>query len=417
VFPDDGRLYEAEATLLCVILCALALAALVRGIRRRRPELDLRLVVGVAFGARVAVVLAQGLLGSVGETIRLTDDPTSLAEANVLAHTPLSDELWRQTFFGDFHLTFFAGQTWLLGGPGGTPLRIVQGAIAVVAIALVALAVERMAGRRAALVAAWFLALEPTTVLFTTLLHKESFVFLGEAVFLLGLVQSWTTRNFRGAPLALAGIGVILLVRPYAGQILLAAYVVFAVYLLLSGLGTERRRHPAVAGVVVAALAGIALIASSGSPLERANNLQNEDPAVNDNLQLDPVDFTTVGGLAEGVPIRVRDFLLRPYPWQAANLSQRLGVAGTLIAWALYVLLAYGLITGGRRALSRAGPFVYAGAAITLTYALSTANAGAGYRHRIQLLLVLSAAVSAALADRLPSSISLPARRRPLAST
>jgi hypothetical protein len=402
VLEDDSRLYEAEATLLAGLLCAAGLLLLVRA-ARRRFELDLGALVAIAFAVRFAVVLAQGLLGDTGETLRLSDDPVSLAEANVLASTPLGEELWRDSIPGDFHLAFFGAQIWAMGGPGGTPLRVVQAAIAVVAIALVALGVRTLAGRRAALLAGWFLALEPTCVLFTTLLHKESFVFLGEGLFVLGAAGCWARRDLRFGPVVLAGIGMVWLVRPYASWFLGAAGALVLAHMLVTGIGRERRRRPLAAVAVLLAVAGGALAAASGDPFEKLQTFQTTEPVTNDNLRLDPVDFSTPSGLATGLPERVLDFLLRPFPWQAENLSQRLGVAGTLIAYGLYALLAFGLATGGRQALARAGPFLWMAATLTITYALTTANAGAGYRHRIHLLLALAAAVGVLLADRLPA--------------
>lgn len=403
MLEDDSRLYEAEATLLCMVAAALGLALLARVVRGKWPDLDLRLVLGVAFGLRVAVVLAQGLLGSTGETLRGTDDAVSQLNANVLAETPITDELWRNIAGGDLHLAFFGAQTWLLGGPGGTPLRVVQAALAVAAIGLMAVAVNRLAGRYAALAAAWFVAVEPTSVLFTTLLHKESLVFLGEGLFLVGVAACWTRRTLHGLPALLGGAALVALVRPYAGVFLFAAGAAVTGYLVATGLGPERRRSAlGIAAVAIALLGGVAA-ASTRDPLGRAQSLQDEEPTLKDNLQLEPVDFTTVGGFARGLPERMGDFLLRPYPWQAANLSQRLGVAGTLIAWSLYLLLVYSLATSGRAAIARAGPLLFTSGVLTVCYALSTANAGAGYRHRIHLLLVLAAALAVLLADRLPA--------------
>ena len=194
-----------------------------------------------------------------------------------------------------------------------------------------------------------------------------------------------------------------MLVRPYAGVFLFATGLCLVGYMLWTGLGPERRRSIVGVAAVVVIVLGAGAVASTRDPLGKAQSLQNEEPVAMDNLQLEPVDFTTAGGFARGLPERIRDFLLRPYPWQAANLSQRLGVAGTLIAWSLYVLLIYGLATSGRAAIARAGPFLFTAAVMTVTYALSTANAGAGYRHRIHLLFVLAAALGVLLADRLPA--------------
>lgn len=402
MLADDSRLYEAEATLLAGLLCAVALMFLVRSLKRR-AGLDLGVLVAVAFAARFVVVIAQGLLGDVGETLRLTDDPVSLAEANILASTPITDKLWSDSIPGDFHLTFFGAQTWLMGGPGGTPLRVVQGTLAVGGIALLAAAAARLAGRRAGLAAGWFLAIEPTCVLFTTILHKESFVFLGEGLFALGAAACWQRRDLRFAPAAIAGIALVVLVRPYAGWFLAAAGTFLLAHILVTGYGPDRRRLPVVAAAIVLALLGAGYAGASGNPLKQLDELQTTEPVENDNLQLEPVDFTTVGGVAEGLPGRIADFLFRPFPWQAENLSQRLGVIGTLIAYTLYALLGYALAAGGRPAIARAVPFLWMAAFLTLCYAVTTANAGAGYRHRIHLLLALAAAVATLMADRVPA--------------
>ena len=82
-------------------------------------------------------------------------------------------------------------------------------------------------------------------------------------------------------------------------------------YLLFTGLGPERRRSlVGAAAVALALVGGMAVAAATKQPLERAQALQSEEPTVKDNLELEPVDFTTVGGLAKGLPLRVRDFLL-----------------------------------------------------------------------------------------------------------
>jgi hypothetical protein len=112
------------------------------------------------------------------------------------------------------------------------------------------------------------------------------------------------------------------------------------------------------------------------------------------NLPLEPVDFSTPGGVARGLPLRLKDFLARPYPWQVANTSQRLGVLGSLIFWTLLAAAIVMLVRDGRTALARAGPFIYLAAAVTVGYALSTANAGTGFRYRMHLTILLVALVS-----------------------
>ena len=417
MLDSDAQLYEGEVALLALLVCGIALAWLARGVRRRRPDLNLGFVIAVAFAVRGLVALSFPFLGSLGEELRGDDDSLFFNQANRLAETSLSDGLWPDTLTGELNVTIFALQLKLLGGPGGTSLRIVQAALAVAAIALVALAVRELADKRAALAAAWFLALEPSSVLFTSILHKESLILLGEGLVVLGLARSWVRRDLGGVPLAAAGVLLAFLTRSYAGGFLLLATVLVYAHLLASGLGPERRRHPRFALALVGGAAlGLAGAAMSDSLLRQLDGLQQTDFGINNNLQLSPVDFSTVGGILSGLPGRLFDFVFRPFPWQAENVSQALGVFTTLLTYGLYVLLAIGLRRGGRDAARRVAPFLWLAGCLVICYALSTANAGTGFRHRIHLFVPLVGAVSILFAAQLEPVFRRLSAKLPLAA-
>jgi hypothetical protein len=113
-----------------------------------------------------------------------------------------------------------------------------------------------------------------------------------------------------------------------------------------------------------------------------------------DNLALEKVDFSTRGAILKNLPKRIRDVILKPYPWQLANSSQRVGALGTLIAYAALVLLIwYGWINRGH-VLSRTAPFLYPLLFLLIAYSLSAGNAGTGFRYRSHLVtLTIAAAV------------------------
>ena len=395
MLETDAQLYEAEVAVLALLVCGIGLAWLARAIRRRRPDLVLGPILGLAFALRAAVALSLPALGSLGDELRGDDDSLFFNQANRLAETPIGDGLWRDTIIGELNVTLFALQLRLLAGPGGTSLRIVQAALAVAAIALIALAVRELAGQRPALLAAAFLAVEPSSVLFTSILHKESLVLLGEGLLVLGLARSWVRRDLSGAPLAAAGVAVAFATRSYAGGFLLLAATLVYAQLLATGLGPERRRHPRLAlGLLGAAALGLLGAALSDSLLRQLDNLQQTDFGINNNLQLDPVDFSTVGGILSGLPGRIFDFLFRPFPWQIENVSQGLGVFTTLLTYGLYALLLIGLRRGGRDMVRRLAPLLWLIGCLVVCYALSTANAGTGFRHRLHVLVPLAGAVS-----------------------
>ena len=58
-----------------------------------------------------------------------------------------------------------------------------------------------------------------------------------------------------------------------------------------------------------------------------------------DNLKDEQVDFSTRGKVLTNLPLRIRDLILKPYPWQLSDTSQRFGAIGTLVAYALLAFL------------------------------------------------------------------------------
>jgi mannitol-specific phosphotransferase system IIBC component len=112
-----------------------------------------------------------------------------------------------------------------------------------------------------------------------------------------------------------------------------------------------------------------------------------------DNLKLEAVNFSSRGQVLVNLPNRIRDLILKPYPWQLDNTNQRFGAIGTLIAYALLLLfIRYAWISRGQ-VFSRAGPVLYPLLFLLIAYSLASGNAGTGFRYRTHLVTLAIAAV------------------------
>jgi hypothetical protein len=127
---------------------------------------------------------------------------------------------------------------------------------------------------------------------------------------------------------------------------------------------------------------------SSTSSLKSLQGSQTANATDQSNLKLEQVNYSTRADLIQNLPLRIRDVLVRPYPWQIGNTSQQLGVLGTLFGFAVLVLLLQALGRSWGSVMDRAGPFVYLGGFLLIAYALSVGNAGTGFRYRTHLLAI-----------------------------
>ncbi len=100
------------------------------------------------------------------------------------------------------------------------------------------------------------------------------------------------------------------------------------------------------------------------------------------------MNFSTRSDLVTNLPRRMRDVLLRPYPWQLQNASQQLGAIGTLVVLVvLYLLFRYVRRNRGK-VLALTAPVLYPAVFLLMAYALSVGNAGTGFRYRTHLVLL-----------------------------
>jgi hypothetical protein len=397
----DEALYQFECAVLAVLAGTFLLVKLVDYLGRRRSREGLLAPVLAAFGIRVAATLGLAALSSLGARLRGPDDPAFLDAARSIADEPLGSTAWGGTSEGALFPSLLAIQIRLLGDPGATSLRLVQCLIATIGIALIGAAVADLAGSKAGVIAAWILAIEPSNVFFSTILQKESFVVLGEGLVLLGVAHGVVKRTVLSVGITGLGLVVVLAVRPYAAAFLLLAVILVALQLGLRRLWPHKARIAlATFAVVIACIGvGVAVGPALDRELERLQTVHDLQLAEESNLDLAPVDLTSPSGLAAGVPQRLYDFFAKPYPWQLANVEQRLGAMGTVITWALALLVLAVLVRNYRFMLSRGWPIIYIMGCLVVGYALTTTNSGTGFRHRVHFIVVLAVLAGLAYAS------------------
>jgi hypothetical protein len=248
---------------------------------------------------------------------------------------------------------------------------------------------------------------------YSGLMLKESLVYLGEAIVIFGCVRMYLRRDLTAAVVMAVGLVVVGFVRPHVCAALGVACVVVMVHAAL--------RHPGIRGRVVTLLF-IAVVVVAGAAVtaprldQFRRNLQSSQSANvtdNSNLKLDPVDFSSPRGVVHGTLQRTFDFLVRPYPWQLANTSQRFGVTGTLAVWTL-LLLTLVLVVRHPQRLPCVGPLAYVAVCLTVAYAATTGNAGTGFRYRTHVLVVLAACASVLALRRTGPEPAVSRNRGPL---
>jgi hypothetical protein len=387
----DHSIHSTLVTLVTVVLLGSVLALLVSRLGRSRPGFDVGRPVGFAFGIRVVAATLISLT-PVARTLRGGDELTFLSHAERVVHsTPGSGE-WTHALLRELHVLVLAVQRYVFDSPE-LALRVTQVGIAVVGLVLLAAAVYELAGPRASVLAMWLLAFEPASIFFSSLLHKEANLMLAIGLVALGGAKIWKRGEPRSLVPIVAGCLIAVATRHYAGWFLIAAA---AATVLHAGLRAENRtaiRSLALVALVVlfaAVAAPTVLNASTNESLEK--NLQRSQEANssdNSNLKLEQVDFSTRGAIVVNLPRRIPDVLLRPFPWQLGNISQGIGLFGTIAAYLTFFFLIRAGIRRRGEVMTRAGPLIYLGFFLLVAYSLSAGNAGTAFRYRTQIVAVL----------------------------
>jgi len=415
---SDTPLYEIESVLLAILLVGFGLAWAVRRLTRTRPALSIGTPVAVGVAVRLVAVAVVSISG-LGPALRTPDELTFLRGAREVAASGFDSGLWLPSDLHRLHELVFALQIKLGDFPEGA-LRVTQVGIAMLGIILILATIYDLAGPRGAYIAAWVVALEPANIFFNSVLHREPILVLASGLIVLGGSKIWTKLELRGILLLGLGCVIALETRPYAGWLLITGGLLLILHASVRQMGTRLRAVPLIyalaIGIAVATPTALALT-SPDSLKQRLQPSQDfyTDPnarrgeANSNNLSLERVEFSTRSDLVKNLPLRVRDVLLRPYPWQLGNISQALGATSTLLVLvALYLLFRCVRRTRGR-ILTLAAPIVYPALFLLVAYALSVSNAGTGFRYRTHLVLLGLAALVVLREHALPSEPAIDA--------
>lgn len=414
----DQTIHDWLAGLVTLCVVAWLLYLLLRWLGRSRPDLAIGTPIAVAFGLRVFTSIAVSSTG-IASTLRGGDEIFFLSRSELISGTPFLGSDWTEALTEKLYEFVFAGQLLVLDSPD-TALRITQAGIAVAGLILLALAVYELAGPRAALIAAWVLAVEPTNVFFSTLLHKEPNMILAGGLVAFAGARMWKTADVRYLWPIVLGCLIAVATRPYAGWFLIAAGAAITLHVGVRA-RTEGARSLVLVAIVVlfgAISAPTVWEASTDESLE-TNVQASQDANAGDesNLKLESVDFSTREAIIVNLPQRIGDVLTRPYPWQLGNVSQQLGLLGTIFAFTCFWLLALELVRARGQIMERAGPLIYVGFMLLIAYSLSAGNAGTAFRYRTHVvalalcaLIVLRELRTRPAAEPVPSEAPAPER-------
>ena len=384
----DQALYDLLCVLIALLLGGFAIVGAVKLLRRTRPDLDIATPIAVAFGVRVGAALALGQV-SVSQELRGGDELTFLARAEHLAALPITGRESLDFLTSQLHTFLFSLHMRILEPlPPENMLRVELIAFAVIGIALLSAAVYELAGRRAALIAAWVLALEPTNVFFSGILHKEPLMYLAEGLVAFGGAVLWKRGDLRSLFPIVIGCLLAIATRPYVGWFLVMAAA--AVVLHASIVRQRGLRSLTLLAIVVLLAAAFIPVAWDETSDESLQELQaSQDANAEDeeaNLSLERVDYSSREKLFLNAPQRIYDVVFKPYPWQTENTSQQFGVLGTLVLFAALILLAQQLIRNRSAIMQRAGPLIYPMLFMLWAYAISAGNAGTAFRYRTHVV-------------------------------
>ncbi|MEJ7783504.1 MAG: glycosyltransferase family 39 protein [Solirubrobacteraceae bacterium] len=383
---SDHLPYQIEGFLLVLTIATYGLWLLIRQLRRGRPQLHIGRAIAAAAGIRLAAAAAISLLPN-SRALRGPDELVFLAEAQEIRASPLLDIL---TGHGITPLQqwLFALQQRLFDASDLT-LRVTQIGLAVAGLALLAVVVHDLVGPRAAQLAAWLLAFEPTNVFYSGYLHKEPLITFAVGVIAYGFLRMWHHRYLGALAFIFAGCAVATLSRPYIGWVLSAAAVAIVLHAATRSQQGGRATLLAATAVCFAVFAVSIALREAPAQLERLQASQEANTSDSSNLKYESVDYSTPGAIAANLPVRVSAFLLRPYPWQLQGTNQQLGAIGGVIVLLTLVSVAMSLLRNRGGIMTRAGPLIYAGVPLILAYSVISANAGTAFRLRENVTVVL----------------------------
>ncbi|MEJ7785293.1 MAG: hypothetical protein WKF96_10855, partial [Solirubrobacteraceae bacterium] len=256
----DTTLYDIGCFLLATMLVSFGLAGFIIRLRRSRPELSVGLPIAVGVGARILAIAGVSIAG-VELTLRGGDELKFLQGARKVAASGFDSSLWLPNEMHRLHEIVFALQIKLGDFPDGA-LRVTQVGIAMLGIILIVAAIHDLAGPRAARIGAWVLALEPASIFFNSILHREPLLVLASGLVVFGGTKIWAKLELRGVLVLGLGCAIALGTRPYAAWFLITGGLLLILHASLRQVGTALRSVPLVYAVaIVVAVAAPAVLA------------------------------------------------------------------------------------------------------------------------------------------------------------
>jgi hypothetical protein len=392
---SGDSMVSVETVIIATLFAGAVLVFAMGRLSLRRPDFDVRTPLAVGFGVRLLAIAGISSTG-LESTLRGGDETTFLALSRFLTSQPLGHGYWPHGPY-QLHTVVFALQI-KLGNFSVGALRITQVGIATLGVLFVVAAVHDLAGGRAARLAAWLLALEPAAIFFNSALHKEPLMELASGLVVFGGTKIWRRLDPLGILLCAVGGLIAVETRSYAGWFLVSASVLLLLHAALRQLNRPLVAMPLVYLVAIVGFIAtpVLLQASSKQNLQQLQASQDANATGtgqggaggpnSSNLKLEQVDYSTRGKILANLPKRIRDVVLKPYPWQLHNASQQFGAVGTLVAWAgLLLLIRYAWRNRGR-VFPLGGPMLYPLIFLLVAYSLSAGNAGTSFRYRTHLV-------------------------------
>ncbi len=152
------------------------------------------------------------------------------------------------------------------------------------------------------------LALEPTGIFFSSVLHKEPNMMLAGGLVVYGGTMIWKRGDLRYLWPAAIGCLIAVLTRPYGGWFLIGALAAVSLH---AGVRAEHRgslRSLSLVAIVVllAAVLAPTIVATSNEGLHQLQ-VSSEANATNQqaNLPLEQADFSTPGAALSSLPKRM----------------------------------------------------------------------------------------------------------------
>jgi hypothetical protein len=262
-----------------------------------------------------------------------------------------------------------------------------------VIVPLVADATRRLFDERAARAVLPLLVLMPGFLVWTSQLLREAPIVAALALGACLAVR--LSERFTAGGLAMLGLDVAILFTLRAN----VAYVFGAGLLvglaiggrhLIGGIATAAAMTALVAVIVLGGgLGESGYQRSAAADLEKVNTVRSNLANTANSGVARTADVSTASGSAAYLPIGVPQLLLGPFPWQARNLRQALGLLEAVTVWCLVPSFFRGLRRARRRIGRRTTLLLAPAAGITIVLALLIGNIGTLVRERLQVLVLL----------------------------